>query len=78
MKMLAPSTTRAPYRSTSQPTQGETADAANPPKLAAPAISVWLKPCSSDSGNMKTAMVRLAVALRTTWVLLAANRMTQP
>ena len=78
MKILAASTMRAPYLSTSHPTPGDTAEAASPPKLAAPAISVRLQPNSSESGKIKTAMVRLAVAFRTTWVLLAVQRMTQP
>ena len=78
MRMLANSTSRAPYLSTSQPTAGDRAEAASPPKLAAPAIRVRLQPSSSDRGNIKTAMVRLAAALRTTWALPAEAKMIQP
>ena len=78
MKMLEVRTRRAPYRSTSHPTTGETPDAARPPKLAAPAMSVRLHPSSSARGNMKTARVRLAAELRATWVVAAENSTTHP
>ena len=53
-------------------------DAARPPTLAAPAINVLLQPSSYAMGNMNTASVRLAAALRAKLVDPAAPRMTQP
>tara|TARA_B100001167_G_scaffold4285_1_gene2470 strand:- start:690 stop:971 length:282 start_codon:yes stop_codon:yes gene_type:complete len=70
--------TRAPYRSSAQPTTGEATVAASPPTLAAPAIRVRLQPKSSDIGKMNTARVRLAAAFLTTIELPAAKRMFQP
>ena len=78
MKTLDASTCRAPYRSTSHPTSGDTPEATRPPRLAAPAIRVRLHPKSSARGIINTAMVRLATQLRATWVVAAEYSTTQP
>ena len=78
IKTLAARIRRTPYLSEAQPMMGEATAAAKPPRLAAPAIKVRLHPKSSEIGNMKTARVRLAAALRTNIASPAAKRITQP
>ena len=56
---------RAPNLSTAQPINGDANVAANPPTLAAPAITVLLQPKSSAIGYMNIAKVRLAAAFLT-------------
>ena len=75
---LAASTIRAPNLSTSQPMMGDVNVAARPPRLDAPAIIVRLQPSSSDSGYTKTAIVRLAAALRTNMEVPAEKRTAHP
>jgi hypothetical protein len=69
---------RTPYLSEAHPTNGEVPAATNPPRLKAPAIKVRLQPRSSEIGNIKTARVRLAAALRTNIASPAANKIIQP
>ena len=76
--MLAVKTTRAPYRSIIRPMIGDVNVATKPPAAAAPAISVRLQPNSSDSGYMKTEIVRLAAALRAKFAVPAAPRTSHP
>ena len=72
------STTRAPKRSTAQPTGGDAPVASKPPTAAAPPMSARLQPVSSAISGTNTAKVRLPAALRTNMLLPAEPSTTQP
>ena len=78
MTMPETRTTRAPKRSTAQPTGGDAPVASSPPTAAAPPIRARLQPVSSAISGTKTAKVRLPAALRTNILLPAEASTSQP
>ena len=76
--VLASSTVRAPWRSTSLPTAGDTTAARMPPSETAPASSERDQPNSRVIGTMNTDRVATAQAWRAKVAHMAQPAITHP